>query len=333
MASIYKFRDKWRAQIFIDGIRYSKLFDTKREAEKWVGSAENTIQLDKGQNKGYKVKDLFERYIDEVTYGKRAVKYEIFRIKQFLSSFPNLKLNDVTKEHVNDWIVKREKQVSSATVIRELNIIKNAFKIAHERWDWINHNPFKGSKTLISPPPRDRILTWSEIKALLKQFDYPPKSFEKMKKTQEIGIIMMIALRTALRQGEILQLGTGNVDFKKRIITIVNHKTMHQTGKPRIVPISLKTVKLLSKLPKRENYFFIKNSSLGTIFRDKRDLAGLKDLHFHDTRATALTMLSKYLDAMDLAKVSGHKDLNILLNTYYREKPEDIALKMDKKIR
>jgi len=333
MASIYKYRDKWRAQILIDGKRYSKLFDTKREAEKWVGSAENAIELDKRPGSTYKVKDLFDRYMEEITVAKASKKHETLRINKFLETFPNVKLNDITKEHVNNWIIKREKQVSPGTVIRELNTIKNAFRIANERWDWMSHNPFKGSKKIAVPPSRDRILTWSEIRTLLKQFHYPPKSFEEMSKTEETGVIVMIALRTALRQGEILQLGKDNVDLRKCVITIAQHKTIHKTGKPRVVPISLKTVKLLSKLPKRERYFSVGSRSIDVLFRKKRDKAGLKDLHFHDTRATALTMLSQYLDAMDLAKVSGHRDLNILLNTYYREKPEDIAVKMNRKIK
>jgi hypothetical protein len=36
-------------------------------------------------------------------------------------------------------------------------------------------------------------------------------------------------------------------------------------------------------------------------------------------------MMAKKLDVMTLAKVSGHKDLSLLMNTYYRPKPEDIA--------
>ena len=333
MASIFKDRKSWRSIIYIDGKRYSKSFKTKREAELWVGSAEKSIKADERPDSNYNVKDLFERYIEEITVHKASKREETLRINKFLKTFPNLKLKDVTKDEINKWIIKREKEVTHATVKRELNTIKNAFRIANERWDWMSRNPFKGAKQISTPPPRDRVLTWSEIKTLLKQFHYPPKSFENMNKTEETGVIVMIALRTALRQGEILQLGAGNVDFKKKIITLTHHKTLHKTGKPRVVPISLKTVKLLSKLPKREKYFLVESASLDTLFRKKRDKTEIKDLHFHDTRATALTILSQYLDAMDLAKVSGHKDLNILLNTYYREKPEDIALKMNKRIR
>ena len=48
-------------------------------------------------------------------------------------------------------------------------------------------------------------------------------------------------------------------------------------------------------------------------------------LHFHDARASALTWLSRRMDVMTLARISRHRDLKILLNTYYRESSEDIA--------
>ena len=55
----------------------------------------------------------------------------------------------------------------------------------------------------------------------------------------------------------------------------------------------------------------------------------MEGIHFHDTRAEALTRLSKKLDALRLAKISGHKDLRILLATYYRESAEDVARLLD----
>lgn len=48
-------------------------------------------------------------------------------------------------------------------------------------------------------------------------------------------------------------------------------------------------------------------------------------LTFHDSRATALTLLSRRMDVMRLARISRHRDLNTLLRSYYRERPEDIS--------
>jgi integrase len=61
-----------------------------------------------------------------------------------------------------------------------------------------------------------------------------------------------------------------------------------------------------------------------------RDQTVLKDtdLHFHDARHEACTRLAQILPIQDLAKVSGHRDLKILLNTYYNITAPEIAAKM-----
>ena len=56
----------------------------------------------------------------------------------------------------------------------------------------------------------------------------------------------------------------------------------------------------------------------------------LADLHFHDTRAEALTRLSRKVDVLTLARISGHKDLRILSNVYYRESAAEIAERLTK---
>lgn len=335
MASIYKNRDKWRCQITVNGKRKSKSFATKKEAFSWAAQAEREISiLTKGENldQNFTVKDLLERYMEEITANKASKDKEIIRLKRFIreeAAFVNKKLSDIKKSDVDAWIDRRLKEVSEGTLKRELNIIKHAFRVAIERWEWIEKNPFVGSKIIKAPPPRDRILSWFEIRALLKIFKYNSKAIMRTK-TQEVGVMLMIALRTGMRIGEIVQLGRDNVDFKKYIITIKNHKTFHHTGKPRIIPFNEGAYKLLKKIATKDLFFTANKHLVDSVFRKKRDSIGLSDIHFHDSRATALTILSKCLQPMDLAKVSGHKNLNILLNVYYREKPEDIALKMRK---
>lgn len=54
----------------------------------------------------------------------------------------------------------------------------------------------------------------------------------------------------------------------------------------------------------------------------------IEDLHFHDSRAEALTRLARKVDVMTLARISGHKDLRVLLETYYRESAADIAKRL-----
>ena len=51
----------------------------------------------------------------------------------------------------------------------------------------------------------------------------------------------------------------------------------------------------------------------------------IEGLTFHDARASALTWLSRRMDVLTLSRISRHRDLNILLASYYRERPEDIS--------
>jgi integrase len=52
------------------------------------------------------------------------------------------------------------------------------------------------------------------------------------------------------------------------------------------------------------------------------------DLHWHDTRHTAITRLAKKLNVLELARIVGHKDLRNL-QIYYNESAEELAKKLD----
>lgn len=77
--------------------------------------------------------------------------------------------------------------------------------------------------------------------------------------------------------------------------------------------------------------FQLNTRSLDANFRILKERAGLAeaDLHFHDTRREALSRLSEKVDVMTLAKISGHRDIKILLNTYYAPKMEDVVKLLD----
>jgi integrase len=74
-----------------------------------------------------------------------------------------------------------------------------------------------------------------------------------------------------------------------------------------------------------ERVFPIATASLDVLFRKAKARALIEEVHFHDSRATALTRLASKVGALQLAKISGHKDLRILLNTYYREDMSELV--------
>ena len=81
--------------------------------------------------------------------------------------------------------------------------------------------------------------------------------------------------------------------------------------------------KLLQRRP-----FLVEPNEASTLFRKLTKSLMIDGLTFHDSRATALTLLSKKVDVMTLARISRHKDINLLFNTYYRASTDEIAQKI-----
>jgi len=102
-----------------------------------------------------------------------------------------------------------------------------------------------------------------------------------------------------------------------------------KNGDSREVPLSLKAVELLEQMrgvdPVR--VFTVSAASRDALFRKAKKRAGIVGLTFHDSRALALTRLSKKLDVLELARMVGHRDVRSLM-IYYRESAEEIAKKL-----
>ena len=174
--------------------------------------------------------------------------------------------------------------------------------------------------------PRSRRVTPRETKMICRRLHYRTGHAPKTK-SQEVALAFMLGLRTAMRAGEILSLGRDTLDMKRRVAT-VKHKMQYLTQRPREIPLSRHALRLLRPVADRQQCFTISSKSLDALFRKARDQLMIEDLHFHDTRAEALTRLSRKVDVMTLAKISGHTDLRILQEVYYREAAEDIAARL-----
>lgn len=122
-----------------------------------------------------------------------------------------------------------------------------------------------------------------------------------------------------MRAGEIRSLVKKTIHLKKKFVTLPETKN----GSQRDVPLSAVAIQILEGLDPNEP-FPIGAGTLDVTFRRLRKKAGVDDVHFHDARAEAITRLAKKLDIHDLARMSGHKDLKMLL-VYYRATASEIA--------
>ncbi|OZI26060.1 integrase [Bordetella genomosp. 9] len=342
MASITPHKNGWRAQVYVAGERDSKILRTQREAKAWATAREVELRQLKGAPPGdrYTVQQMLERYAKEVSVQKQGARAEQLRVQAFLRDFPSLASKTLGAVKTPDLAAWRDtrlrgftapdgrsvRPVSPASVQRDINWLRNAFSIARKEWQWMDHYPFEGMRVGADAPPRTRRVHAHEVRRLCRDLGYRTGRVPQTK-SQEVALAFLVGLRTAMRAGEILDLGQATLDLGRRIAK-VKHKMQYLTGRAREIPLSRHAVRLLKPVANRDKCFTISSASLDALFRKSRDRLLIEDLHFHDSRAEALTRLSRKVDVMTLAKISGHKDVRILQEVYYRETSEQIAARL-----
>src|SRR5690606_19401930 len=94
---------------------------------------------------------------------------------------------------------------SNSTINRYLASLSHVFTVARKEWHWIAHNPFDGVSTLRENKGRTRYLTDEERTRLLKETVKDPT----------LHCLVVLALSTAARAGELLNLTWRDVDLKE----------------------------------------------------------------------------------------------------------------------
>ncbi|MBL3560981.1 tyrosine-type recombinase/integrase [Rhodovulum sulfidophilum] len=320
VASITRYKAGWRAQVARDGIRRSKVFETKREAQDWAARQEYLIKNAEKEASAQPFGDVLIRYAREVSPTKRGERWEVLRLKSIAADrLGQVRLRDLTATSLADWRDRRLREVSPSTVRREMNLLGAVLTRARKEWGLLSINPIEDVRRPTEPPPRDRLPTQDEIERLAHV------AGDDLSTAQGRTFhAFRFACETAMRAGEIASLEWDRIDLKARVARL----PMTKNGHARDVPLSSDAVALLEALPKMSPVFGLTPRQIDALWRKVRGKAAVEGLRFHDSRAFALTRLSAKVDALTLAKISGHRDLSILLNAYYRETAADIAKKL-----
>lgn len=332
MAESKKRGDVWQAKVSRNGPRISRSFATKAAAEAWRLQEEaKRTAVDQGMAPpGVSFGQLLERYRDSVVINKRGARWETTRINMILREDPIAKilLTRFAEPDVAAWRDRRLKAVSGASVLREWTILSHACTVARQEWHWLKHNPFKDVSRPAGNPARDRRPETDELKRLFYALNCDPQ-VTPVTKTARVGFAFLFAIETAMRAGEIVGLKWSDIKGKTA------HLAMTKNGHARVVPLSIEALRLLSLLPRLaddDRIFQLDSAQLDSLFRNARAKALVEDLHFHDSRREALSRMAapkarggKGIDVMTLAKISGHRDLRILNNTYYAPDMDQVA--------
>lgn len=327
MASIRERSGVWQARVRRKGYPDEVAsFSSKAEAQRWSRSVE--AGMDQGSYTSIRdaqdllLADILRRYMREVTPSKRGAKREAegieFMLRQKIAAYSMANLVPAVVASYRD---ERLKTVAAGTIIRELSILSGIITHARKEWGLPTSNPCALVRKPPTPQGRNRLLTESEESALLEEL----KPIRR--RSPWMVPLVMLALESAMRRGELLALRWENVNFNAQTALL----PLTKNGSARIVPLSKKAVAILEALPNCGNIgviFPISYMTLSNCFVDACSRAKITNLRFHDLRHTATSRLAEKLpNVIELAHVTGHSTIQ-MLKRYYHPKAEALAQKL-----
>ena len=315
-----------------------KTFKRKRDAEKWATAIENAINKDEfvgdHPSKEKTVEDLLTRYRKTEVPKKKNRRNDERHVDFWIDEIGRFKIAQVSRSQIVEIRDRLALDRAPATVNRYLATLRHAWGIAETDWEWAKFNPLKRIM-LTEARGRDRHLDDDEIKRLLaaaKESDHP-----------HLYAIVLMALTTGARKGEVLGLRWADVDLATR--KAVLHKTKNTTKRTlKLAPQVVAELRAIQKVRRIDDDLIFANpngfkkrtySSFEAAWRAARDKAGIVDFRFHDLRHTfASRMAMDGRELIEIKEALGQKTLAMvqryahLTDSHVQTAMEETALRI-----
>ena len=268
--------------------------------------------------------DALDRYLER--YARYYQKQENYRwteraFERLPQNIRKIALKDIKSVTISDYLESLHK--TPATAIKLLKIIKTAFSWFYSK-SYIEQNLIRDIKQPFKPVKRKRVLTDTELKAVLKachELAYPQ------------GDTTLILAYTGARKNEVCRMKWSELDLENALWTIPPERAKNETGhKVHLCPTVLNILKAIPK--QKGDYVFSTTGGKipmvhSTKIKEKINaMVGFSDWVIHDLRRTATTNLSAELKLPDIvvssilnhskAKVQGETS-TYNQNTYFDE--------------
>lgn len=301
----------------------TKTFTKEADAKRWATIIESEMErgvfVSRSEAESTLIKDILQRFNNEVLPTKRSQQSDQSRIKTLVEAFGDYRLSSLTPTQIAQFRDKRMKIVSAQSVIHELSLLNRVLKTASLDWGITMPGglPTAQVRKPVKPRGRDRRVTKEEIEAIVAASE-----------SNELRAIVTIAVESGMRRNELASLTWDEIDIKKQTA----HLPKTKTDVPRTVPLSKTAVKALKSLgiKKEGKVFALQAESMSQAFERACEphRANIVGVRFHDLRHEATSRLfEKGLNVMEVAAVTGHKTLD-MLKRYTHLRAEDIAKKL-----
>ncbi len=289
MASLFKRKNGIWYIVYREGLR-RRWLSTKSRSEEVAHREYEEKEKTLERSKYITIREFANEFLLYATATLSAGTCSLYRIcfRHFESFFGNKAIRLVTPLDIEKYKAKRAELVSRVRVNIEFRTLRAAFSRAVQ-WNFISINPFKSCKGLSVPTVAPVYLKKQEFKLLLDSVQ-----------DEEFKNLLIFAVSTMMRIGEILSLEWEDVDFEAWTIHI-RHKEgfVVKGGRERSIPMSERVFSLLRDKQRLGTRVFANSSgepqstrSVSRRFKKLVRRCGLREqIHFHSLRHTGASWL------------------------------------------
>ena len=305
--SLFKKGRTWYIDYYVEGKRRREAVGTNLKvaeralAKRHVQVAEHRF-LEIAKSPKVSFDELSKIYMEYAEANKLSWSRDKQSIDRLLALYGGKCISEITPLSLENYKSRRLKAVSPATVNRELACLKHMFTKAIQ-WQMASINPVKQVRMLKEHNQRLRYLTNDEVQRLLSELSLHMKP------------VVICALHTGMRRGEILNLKWDDLDLKQCILFVRDSKN----GEKREIPICHVLASIFRELPRKSDFVFSFNDGRRMLraregFEKAVKRAGILNFTFHDLRHTfASHLVMSGVDLLTVKELLGHKSINMTL--------------------
>ena len=313
MAYIQKVRRKkgnvYRVYIKKAGVkRVSKTFDTKRLAVQFVNSIESDRNklLAYTQSKSHSLLSVvIDKYLSSEYKGTR-VNDERRKLNFWIEALGDKPIIDITTININEALCTLPSQFKNATINRYVAAISVVFSYAYKVYG-LHVNPVSKIPSLPENNERTRFLSEAERTSLFKAC--------RASKWDKLYLIVLLAITTGARKGELTKLRWNDIDFDRRTAYVATTKN----GQPKVLPLTDSVIRELQLFDSKDSSLIFASKVKENVaycftkpWKKALEDADIKDFRFHDLRHSCASYLAQSgASLLEIADVLGHKQISV----------------------
>lgn len=295
MATIIQINGRWRAQVRKKGIKsQAKTFDTKAQAQRWAKSVEDSATVSSDLTVSETIK-AYRQLREDSGRPIEATSSEHYVLETLAEHLGHHFSGKLVPKDLVDFATKRLKQASPATINQDLGKLGTVLRYVSSIKGMVHNDvvgaarPLLNHLHLIGPgKARTRRPTTDELERLFAYFrEHAHETSLRMED------IVTAALTVGLRRGELFRVTWTDLDEGKRMVLVRDRKHPRQKqGNDQWIPLIGEAWDIVQKQPRTNPRIFpFHPQTVSKYFKKACDVLNIRDLHFHDMRREAASVL------------------------------------------